>query len=111
MGAVVGLLALAVAGAGTALVARMRRAAGPMARLGGLVVMVAGVYVAWYGWYEIRLLGGRATGDPIVSAAVSVQAALTRAVSGVGTSGVAVAAGVVALAAVVALVTRARVRP
>ncbi|MEJ7562202.1 MAG: hypothetical protein WKF45_06720 [Ilumatobacteraceae bacterium] len=43
-----------------------------MNRIAGGLMLVAGAYVAYYGWYEIRVLNG-ATGDPIVDAAVELQ--------------------------------------
>ncbi|MGI8529495.1 MAG: hypothetical protein ACR2KO_08465, partial [Geodermatophilaceae bacterium] len=44
-----------------------------------------------------------ATSDPVVSAAVAVQGALTRAVAGLGATVLAVAAGLVAVGAALAL--------
>lgn len=71
---VVGTLAVAVALAGTALVERMRRILPYVNRIGGAVLVVVGLYVGYYGYYEIRLFtaGGNAA-DPVIAAAGRVQ--------------------------------------
>jgi cytochrome c-type biogenesis protein len=43
-----------------------------MNRIAGGLLVVAGAYVAYYGWYEIRVLDG-ATDDPIVDRAIELQ--------------------------------------
>lgn len=88
MGAVVGTVAVAVALARQALVGRLRSAGRWGPRVGGVLLVLAGGYVAWYGWWELRVLAGRASGpDPVVDAAASVQRVLADAVSAVGPGG------------------------
>ncbi|MDQ3325815.1 MAG: cytochrome c biogenesis CcdA family protein [Actinomycetota bacterium] len=89
MGAVVLLLALTTAVAGSALTARVRRAGALINRGSGLLLVVAGAYVAWYGWFELRVLAGANGQDAVVSVATGVQASLVRAVIGLGAPGVA----------------------
>lgn len=109
MGAVVGVLALAATTAGSTLAQRLRRATPAISRLSGLLLVVAGGYVAWYGWFELRVLAGTAVDDPVVSAAVGVQTWPARTVVALGVPGVlALGAGVVAAGAVVAVVARRR---
>lgn len=111
MGTVVLVLSLAVVAARTSVVRAMRRAGSAITRVSGLLLVVAGAYVAWYGWFEIRVLSGRATSDPIISAAVSVQGAVSRWVAGLGPEGLLVLAlGTAALLAGLVLVRRARTR-
>ncbi|MCB7136598.1 cytochrome c biogenesis CcdA family protein [Cellulosimicrobium marinum] len=104
MGAVVGVLALAGATASAGLVGGLRRAAPVVYRLSGALLLLAGAYVAWYGWYELRVLGGGTTGDPVVDAAVRVQSAVVGAVASAGP--VATVAALAALALAVVLATR-----
>ncbi|MBA2307910.1 MAG: cytochrome c biogenesis protein CcdA [Pseudonocardiales bacterium] len=78
MGTVVLALAVAVATASTSLVASMRRAGAVISRGSGALLVIAGAYVAWYGWFELRVLAGTTTSDPVISAAVAVQAGITR---------------------------------
>ncbi|WFE41689.1 cytochrome c biogenesis CcdA family protein [Micromonospora sp. WMMD998] len=86
MALVVGVAALAVALLRGRVVARLRGAGAWVPRLSGLVLLVAGGYVAWYGWYEVRLAQGRhdAFGDPVVVAAATVQQALVRTLDSAG---------------------------
>ena len=96
MGAVVGVLALASATASAGMAARMRRTGPYVARVSGALLVLAGAYVAWYGWFELRVLAGTTTGDPVVEAATGVQAAVARAVAAVGAPGLAAVALAVA---------------
>ena len=110
MGAVVGVVAVAAATAGSTLAGRLRRATPVISRLSGALLVLAGAYVGWYGWFELRVLAGTATGDPVIAAAVEVQSALTRALTSAGVTGVAIAAVLVALAAALAVLGRRRAR-
>ena len=75
-----------------------------ISRLGGVLLLLAGAYVAYYGWYEIRLSADRSTvDDPVVGAAAHIQHALSSALS---SAGVEVVAGVFAALLAAALVTR-----
>jgi cytochrome c-type biogenesis protein len=91
MALVVGTVALAVALAKMSLVRRVRRAAPLIGRIGGTLMVVAGGYVAWYGWYEIRVLDGGDTGDPVVDAAVRLQSTVAGWLDRLGPGTVAVA--------------------
>lgn len=51
---VVGVLAVAVAMASTTLIERMRGVLPYVSRLSGVMLVVVGLYVAYYGWFEIR---------------------------------------------------------
>ncbi|MCK1847737.1 cytochrome c biogenesis CcdA family protein, partial [Micromonospora sp. R42004] len=86
MALVVGVAALAVALLRGRVVARLRGAGAWAPRLSGLVLVVAGGYVAWYGWYEVRLAQGRydAFTDPVIRAAAQLQQTLVRAVDTLG---------------------------
>jgi cytochrome c-type biogenesis protein len=69
MGLAVGAAALAVALSRTAAISRLRRWGPLFTRTGGALLALAGVYVAYYGWYEIRVLRGGGAGDPVINAA------------------------------------------
>jgi cytochrome c biogenesis protein CcdA len=84
MGLVVGTAALAVATARTELIGRMRRLAPVVSRAGGAIVLVAGAYVAYYGWYELRLQRGDDPADPVVEGAATVQGWLEEMVGWLG---------------------------
>lgn len=84
MGLLVGVLAVAVALAQGALVVRLRSALPWVSRVSGVLLLVAGAYVAWYGWYEIRVLGAGSTDDWVVDAALGIQSALAASVDWIG---------------------------
>lgn len=84
MGAVVGVLTLAVALSRQAAVARIRSVLPYVTRISGVLLLIAGAYVAYYGWYEIRLLHGGAVQDPVVSTATQWQGMATRWLNGLG---------------------------
>jgi cytochrome c-type biogenesis protein len=86
MGLVIGVTALAVALVRVSAVSRLRRAAAFVPRIGGAVLAVAGAYVAYYGWYELRLVKDLRTSgqDPIVNLASDVQRELSGVVGRLG---------------------------
>lgn len=110
MGAVVTVLAVAIALARGSLVSRVRRATPVVERFSGVLLLLAGAYVAWYAWFEIRVQSGRLTGDPVVDAATRVQSEMSQFVAGLGPVLLALLAGAVLVAAAVLTVTTARQR-
>ena len=74
---VVGVLAVAVALASSSLVDRMRTVLPYINRISGLILVVVGLYVGYYGFYEIRLFTANGSADdPVVGAAGRLQRAL-----------------------------------
>jgi cytochrome c biogenesis protein CcdA len=74
---VIGALAVGAALAGTAVVERLRRILPHANRIGGAVLVIVGLYVAYYGYYEVRLFtDGGNTSDPVVGAAGRLQSAV-----------------------------------
>lgn len=94
MGLVVALLSLAVALARAAAVARLRRLLPYVSRISGALLVLAGAYVAYYGWYELRVFSGAATEDPVIGAATAVQGAVTGWLQSVGVTWIALALAV-----------------
>ncbi|EHB47011.1 cytochrome c biogenesis protein transmembrane region [Mycolicibacterium rhodesiae JS60] len=77
MSLIVGVLAIAAAFANPVGMYRMRRILPYTNRVGGALVLVVGLYVAYYGVYEIRIFNGAASpDDPVISAAGRIQSAL-----------------------------------
>ncbi|MFP5253796.1 MAG: cytochrome c biogenesis CcdA family protein [Actinomycetes bacterium] len=109
MGLVVGTAALAVALAQQSLVRQARRLGRLVPRAGGGLLAAVGAYVAYYGWWEIRVLREGPVQDPVIDAAAQVQQSLSNAVSSVGVTGfVIAAAGLGVLAAVSPEIRRRR---
>jgi len=80
MGIVVTALTVAVALAKAGLVGRLRQALPYVSKGSGYLLVLAGAYVAWYGWFEIRTLNGGDGSDPIIDRALVVQRWLQDAV-------------------------------
>ncbi len=105
MGLVVGVLAVAVALAQDTLVARMKRALRHVTRASGVLLLLAGAYVTYYGWYELRVFTGRSVDDPVVDAVTTVQDQIVRRLDQTGPGS---AAAALAALVVLALALRAR---
>jgi hypothetical protein len=74
---VVGVLAVAAALASAAAVDRMRRIVPYVNRISGALLAVVGLYVGYYGLYEIRLFTGNGNPeDPVIAAAGRAQGAI-----------------------------------
>lgn len=85
MGLVVTALAVATALASTAVTSRARSLLPHISRIGGALLVLVGLYVTYYGIYELRLfLGGADPADPVVDAAGAVQNALVNWLTAVG---------------------------
>jgi cytochrome c biogenesis protein CcdA len=72
MGVVIAVLTLTISLARAGLVQRLRRAGPVINRVAGALMVIAGLYVAWYGWYEIRVLRG-SYDDPVIDRALRIQ--------------------------------------
>jgi cytochrome c biogenesis protein CcdA len=81
----VGVAALAVALVGSSATRVVRRILPHAGRIGGVIVLLTGLYVTYYGYYEIRLFFANASPDDrIVKAASLVQSWLVQQVDTVG---------------------------
>ena len=85
MALVVGVLAVAFALAGSRAATGVRRVLPYLNRICGALLIVTGLYVGYYGVYELRVfLAGAPTSDPIVDGAGAVQGALAGWVDALG---------------------------
>lgn len=111
MGAMVSLLTVALAMARNGLVAHFRRAMRHVERVSGLLMVLAGSYLAYYGIYEVRLRRYGPIEDPVVDRALQVQSwmsgQLEQSRTAIGVLA-AVVVGVTSLSLVVRRVRRAR---
>jgi cytochrome c-type biogenesis protein len=70
-------------------------------RLGGGLLFLVGAYLAYYGWYEIRVLRGTTVTDPVIDTAGAVQGRLAETLDTIGVPAIATALDLLVLAAVV----------
>ncbi len=80
MGVVIAALTVGVALAQDGLAVTLRRALPYVSRASGVLLVAAGAYVAWYGWFEVRTLAGGDGRDPIVDRATALQGWLQDAI-------------------------------
>jgi cytochrome c biogenesis protein CcdA len=73
---VVGALAVAAALTSSAVADRIRRIIPYLNRISGALLAVVGLYVSYYGLYEVRLLTGGDPADPVIAAAGRLQGAV-----------------------------------
>lgn len=103
MGLVVGTAAVTLALARTTVLGRARRLAPVLPLAGGVIVTLAGAYVAYYGWYELRILGGGDPIDPVIDTALGLQGWLSDGVGRLGTAALVAVFGTVLLIAALAV--------
>ena len=98
MGLVIAVLAVAVALAQKGLVSKFRQATPYISRFSGVLLLLAGAYVAYYGYYEIQVFSGGDADDPIVGAFTSVQSSVANWVAGINPAALAVVLGLMVAA-------------
>lgn len=80
MGMVITVVTVAVAFAQQTFVTRLRRFGARVNRIAGALLVLAGAYVAWYGYWEIN---GDFQPDPVVDRATDIQSWLTNQVGAI----------------------------
>lgn len=84
MGVVVALLSLLVVLVQDAAVGKARAVLPWVSRASGGLLLVAGVYVAYYGWYELRVNAGESADDPVIGAVTEIQGTVTSTLDAIG---------------------------
>ena len=84
MGTVVIFLTIATALAKTSLLKTLRSMMPYVNRIAGVLLVPTGLYLAYYGWFALRVQWGRVTRDPIVSFFESIQNNAASWISDVG---------------------------
>lgn len=98
MGLVVGTAACAVALANGSVVRTARQLGRVVPVAGGVLLVALGSYVAYYGWWEIRVLRGEPAQDPVVEWADTVRRWLVSLVTDLGVIGFVVVLSVMVIA-------------
>ncbi|MEU0160999.1 cytochrome c biogenesis CcdA family protein [Streptomyces sp. NPDC006261] len=84
MGLIVGVASLTVALTRSTAVGQLRRVGALAPRIGGGLILLVGAYVAYYGWYEIRVQRDPAVTDPVIDTAGAAQRLLADTLDSVG---------------------------
>jgi cytochrome c-type biogenesis protein len=104
MGLVVGTAALGVALAKTSVVGLLRRAGRVVPVATGVILIVVGAYVLYYGYWELRVLSGAASDGPVIRFATALQHRAVMITQSVGALGFLLAATALIVALGVAVV-------
>ena len=109
MGLVLIVLTLAIALARQGVVKKMRGVLPYINRISGVLLVLAGVYVAYYGWYELRVLNGNISGGGIAGWMFNLNGRITQWINEVGPTRIGLILGlVIALVVFIALLSKAR---
>lgn len=74
MGAAVSVIAVSTALIGSQVSVWMRSKSELISRITGILVVLAGIYVTWFGWYEWQVNSGNQVNDPVIGAVMQAQA-------------------------------------
>jgi cytochrome c-type biogenesis protein len=110
MALVVGTAAVGVSLARAGLVGRLRGLSRHVPRISGLLLLVSGGYSLYYGIWEVRVLAGGPTDDPVVARAGRLRSTLAGAVQTIGAPGLLAVLAALAAVALVAHSLRPRLR-
>ena len=109
MGLVLIALTLAIALARQGVVKKMRGVLPYINRISGVLLVTAGVYVTYYGWYELRVLNGNISGGGIAGWMFNLNGRITQWINEVGPTRIGLILGlVIALVVFIALLSKAR---
>jgi cytochrome c biogenesis protein CcdA len=109
MGLVLMVITLAIALARQSLVKNLRKVLPYINRVSGGLLVLAGLYVVYYGWYELRVFNGTTSGGGVAQWAFDINSSVSRWINEVGATRLGLILGlVIALAVLVALAARRR---
>ena len=109
MGIVLMVLTVAIALARQGVVRRMRGLLPHVNRISGALLVLAGGYVVYYGWYELRVFAGETGGGGVAGWMFDLNTRITTWINSVGAGRLGLLGGLVIAAIVfVALLDRAR---
>lgn len=81
---VITILTVAVATARSSIVKRIRSVMPHMTRIAGVLVVVAGAFVTYYGWWEREVLKGNIDTDSLAASAQRLQTEINRNIDRIG---------------------------
>ena len=109
MGLVLIVLTLAIALARQGIVRKMRGVLPYINRISGVLLVLAGIYVSYYGWYELQVLNGNTSGGGIAGWMFDLNGRITQWINEVGPTRLGLLLGlVIALVVFLALLSKAR---
>ena len=109
MGLVLMVITLAIALARQSLVKNLRKVLPYINRVSGALLVLAGLYVIYYGWYELQVFSGDLDGGGVAQWAFDINSSISRWINEIGATRLGLILGlVIALAVLAALAARRR---
>ena len=109
MGLVLMVLTLAIALARQGIVKKMRGVLPYINRISGVLLVLAGAYVAYYGWYELRVLDGDRSGGGVAGWMFDLNARVTEWIDTIGAGRLGLILGlIISIVVFIALLSRSR---
>lgn len=109
MGLVLMVITLAIALARQSVVRNLRKVLPHINRISGALLVLAGLYVVYYGWYELRVFNGDLDGGGVAQWAFDINSSISRWINEIGATRLGLILGLVlALAVLLALAVRGR---
>ncbi|MEZ5145370.1 MAG: cytochrome c biogenesis CcdA family protein [Acidimicrobiales bacterium] len=104
MALVLGVLTLAIALARHSIVRRMKGFMRYVNPISGVLLVLAGLYLAYYGWYELRVYGGETSGGGPARVVFDLNSRISDWVQSVGATRIGIVlAGVIAFVVIVSI--------
>ena len=100
MGALVGMLTIAVGFARVGIVNKLRGAMPYIGRISGILLVPTGLFVMYYGYFEIQQLRNPGTPNALIDTVTEVQTDLTRWITDVGEARIGIALAIIIAAAI-----------
>ena len=99
---VITILTVAVATARNSIVKRIRSVLPHMTRIAGVLVVLAGAFVAYYGWWEREVLKGNIDTDSLAASAQRLQTEINRNIDNIGVAPILIVSALVVCLAMLA---------
>lgn len=111
MGSIILALSIAAALAHTTIAHHMRRVTHVAPRVGGILMILAGLYAVWYGRWELAVYDGDLTSDPVINRIENTRLWIVAEILRIGAGQLALVVMVVAIATVVFVGRHRRLSP
>jgi cytochrome c biogenesis protein CcdA len=108
MGAAVSVIAVSTALIGSQVSVWMRSKSELISRITGILVILAGIYVTWFGWYEWQINSGNQVDDPVIGVVLGAQAWVVNTLS--ANTGLVISLSVLIILVFVSLALTVRVK-
>jgi sulfite exporter TauE/SafE len=111
MGVIILALSIAAALAHTTIAHHLRRVTHVAPRVGGILMILAGLYAVWYGRWELAVYDGDLTSDPVINRIENIRLWIVAGILRIGAGQLVLVVTAVAIATVVFVGRHRRLSP